>query len=84
MSFDIPGFTPNFKRQARLAQLSPLDAARALFAYEFGIDDEPGLCFSIHKDERITLYDDALIDLFFDAQDRGLGPEEFLELAASR
>ncbi len=69
MSFQIPGFTPDFGRQARLAQLSPVDAARALLDGDFTIGDEPPLCFAIRRDPRVTLDDDAIMDVFMDVLD---------------
>lgn len=91
----FPGHAPNFERQARLAQLSPADAVRALFDGEFGMGDEPAICFAIRRDPRITLDDDAILDAFADLLDEvddertspadHLSPETFLDrLAAPR
>ena len=59
----FPGLVPNFGRQARLAQLAPVDAARALLDGDFGIGDEPAICFALRRDPRVTLDDDAILDV---------------------
>lgn len=69
MSFPFPGFRPNFARQARLSQLSPVEAVRALYEGEFGIGDEPALCFAIRRDPRVSLDDDAILGIYFDVRD---------------
>jgi len=86
------GFPANFGRHAKLASLAPLDAARALLRFEFGIDEEPALFFALRRDPRITLDDDAMMDLFMDlvedadhlddALDEQFTPEAFLEMLA--
>ena len=76
MSFDVPGFTPDPARHARLIQLSPAEAARALLDGEFTIGDEPPLCFALRKDPRITLDDDAILEVFFEMMDEGADLDE--------
>ena len=75
----LPGCRPDFARHARLAQLEPIEAVRALFAGDFGIGEEAALCFAIRQDDRVTLSDDALMDRAFDALDRGQTPEAFFD-----
>ncbi|WP_420455888.1 hypothetical protein [Rubrivirga sp.] len=87
---------PDPARHARLAQLSPTDAARALLEGDFTIGDEPPLFFAIRRDERVTLDDDGIMDVFMDVLDEfgdedgfpsdHVDPEAFLDrlAAASR
>lgn len=85
----FPGFVPNFGRQARLAQLPPAEAARALLEGDFGFGDEPAICFALRRDPRVTLDDDAILDVFWalldeiDADEASpsdhISPEAFLE-----
>lgn len=65
----LSGFRPDPARHARLVQLSPADAARALLDGAFTIGDEPPLCFALRKDPRVTLHDDAIMDVFFEMMD---------------
>ena len=80
----LPGFKPNVERHARLAQLEPLEAVRALFAGDFGIGEESALCFAIRRDARVALSDDALVDRAFDALGRGQTPEAFFSQITAR
>ena len=75
----LPGYRPDFARHARLAGLSPAEAVRALFSFEFGIGEEPALCFAIKRDERVTLPCSELIDRALDAMDRGVTPDDFFD-----
>ena len=81
---DFPSLRINNERHTRLLQISPLDAAHALFDRAFGIGDESAIGFSIRKDPRIRLDDAELMDLFFEASNQGLGPKAFLELATKQ
>ena len=76
MSMGFPGFRSDPARHARLVQLSPAQAARALLDGEFTIGDEPPLCFALRKDPRVTLDDDAILEVFFEMMDEGADLDE--------
>ena len=71
MSAAPPGFRPDPARHARLVQLGPAQAARALLDGEFTVGDEAPLCFALRKDPRVTLDDDAILDVLFEVMDEG-------------
>jgi hypothetical protein len=79
--FDFPGFRMDFERHARILKMTPLEAARTMLRYDFGIGDESALGYAIRKDPRITLDDDALFDLLEDAEDLGWTPQDLLDVA---
>ena len=56
-------------RHARMIGLSPAQAARTLLDGEFITSDQPALCFALRKDPRITLDDNALLDVFVEVLD---------------
>ena len=76
MSTGFPGFRPDPARHARLVQLSPAEAARALLDGEFTTGDEPPLCFALRKDPRVTLDDDSILDVFSEMMDEGADVDE--------
>jgi hypothetical protein len=72
--------TPQNKaRFEKLKTLSPLAAIQAWLEGEFGIGDEPALCFAIRKDARIKLSDDDIADTIIDAMDEELTAQECLD-----
>ena len=79
---DFPGFRMDFERHGRILKMTPLEAARTMLEYDFGIGDEPALGFAIRKDPRITLTDDALFDLLGEAEDLDWTPQDLLNVAA--
>ncbi len=58
---------PNQQRMETLKKLPPLEAVQAWLDGDFGIDEEPALCAAIRKDFRITLSDDDIADVIFEA-----------------
>ncbi|HTH48843.1 MAG TPA: hypothetical protein VMB21_15120 [Candidatus Limnocylindria bacterium] len=65
-----------------LKQLTPLAAIQTWLDGEFGVDEEPALCFAIRKDARITLSDDEIIDVICDALEQDWPAAECLEALA--
>ena len=65
----FPGFRLDMARQARIIHLSPAEAVRTLFRGDWGIGDEAALGFAIRKDPRVTLDDEAILDVYFELMD---------------
>jgi len=76
---------PNQQRMDALKKLAPLDAVQAWLDGDFGMDEEPALCAAIRKESRITLSDDDISDIIFEAMDDDCDAATCLErLAAPR
>ncbi|MEM1116005.1 MAG: hypothetical protein AAF594_12240 [Bacteroidota bacterium] len=75
-----------FERHAFLIARSPTEAARILLEGDFWIDEEEAICFALRRHPEITLDDDAILDLMFEAYEQGATPEALVEtlVAASR
>ena len=73
----------NKERFEKLQTLAPVDAIQAWFDGDFGIGDEPAMISAIHKDTRITLADDDIIDAVCDAMEEGLDAPACLEYLVS-
>lgn len=57
----------NQQRQEALKKLSPLEAVQTWIDGDFGLDDESALCEAIRKDPRVTLSDDDISEIIFEA-----------------
>ncbi|MEM6287545.1 MAG: hypothetical protein AAF845_10355 [Bacteroidota bacterium] len=75
-----------FERHAFLIARSPTEAARILLEGDFWIDEEEAICFALRRHPEITLDDDAILDLMFEAHEQGATPDALVEtlVAASR
>jgi hypothetical protein len=70
----------NKERFERLRKLSPLEATRTWLEGDVDVNDEPAMLEAIHKDKRISLSDDQIIDLFAEAMmEEDVDAQEFLE-----
>ena len=77
----------NKERFEKLRKLSPIEAVRAWLDGAFGLGDEPALIEAIRKYPRVSISDEAIIDVFIDidAMDDKLDAPACLErLAAER
>ena len=76
---------PNQQRMETLKKLPPLEAVQAWLDGDFGMNEESALCYAIRKDARITLSDDDICEVIFEAMDDGWDATACLErLAAPR
>ena len=75
---------PNQQRMDAFKKLPPLEAIQAWLDGDFGMDEEPALCAAIRTDSRITLSDDDISEVIFNAMDDECDAATCLERLAAQ